>query len=139
MISDVISVVDVFPFVPVIPIHCAREPVPLLSELICQANSTSEITGILFRAAHIRKSLYGENPGDVTMQPTVSHLKLLLRTSANVYAAGFLSSTVMWGILRPVRMESTLEPPTPRPATIIARPLFMHSATVCSSSVIIPS
>ncbi len=49
----------------ILGIHCARGPVPLLSELICHANSTSEITGILFRAAHQEIAVRRE-PGDVT-------------------------------------------------------------------------
>ena len=112
--AEVISVVDVLPFVPVMPTHGAGRPVRALSTRSRHASSTSLYTGMPRRWASRMNGVRGLNTGDVM---TMSAESQSMSSNECRSASGLCSSTP---ITRAARERSTsimLRPDIPRPAT----------------------
>ena len=71
--TETISVVEVLPFVPVMPIHGAGSPVRALSTRSSHASSTSLITGMPRLRASTMNGVRGVKTGDVHTRSTPSH------------------------------------------------------------------
>ena len=112
--ADVISVVEVFPLVPVMPIHGAGLPVRRESTRSLQASSTSEYTGMPRRCASRMNGVLGVNTGEVITRSIRSQS---ISSKECRSASGLCSSTLITDLARPLRTSTILRPDTPSPAT----------------------
>jgi hypothetical protein len=112
--ADVISVVEVFPFVPVMPIHGAGRLLDRDSTRSIHASSTSLTTGMFLRWASRMKGVRGLNTGELITRsiPDQSTSSKEWRSASDVP-----SSTLITRSARPASTSQALRPETPMPAT----------------------